>query len=221
MSEPKVIFASSDSSDEDIGCCEPGQHEHPKLIKITFASSDSSDVDEDEIVINKNADFSHLPLASVECNNDPELLEFDPGEGQSRHRMCCKSCNKSCGFVVDSLEEDEKKRILTLFSGSKLEFKRKLINHLQTQRNIGLSTNVLCIIGKQLCPSAFSSLVNRSEYLVKKAEIYIIKSSHALIRYFTLFNVILIDLLEYQGALCPPFQLLQRTVGVPVSVIGP
>ena len=129
MSVMKFLFASSESSSSDSNESSSSDSE-PSVrnpMKFSFASSESSDDEEDM------DDLTERPLAKefYEQGEDNIDIEGDlPGK-----RTCRKKCNLECDRTVSGLTDELKFRISRLFGGSKSDFKRKLLNHLQIQEN--------------------------------------------------------------------------------------
>ena len=147
-----IKFANSDSDSEG---------EETVVSNIKFAS------DSDTGVNSSTEDFSSLPLIGVHCENetskDPPIALDETVE----QNFCNKHCVANCGLKLASLSDNEKKHILSVFQGTIIEFKRKLLSHLQTQENIGIPATSICFFKQNFCIKAFSNLVERSEYLVR------------------------------------------------------
>ena len=147
-------FANSDSNSED---------DEPVGPNVKFASETDTSGESDL------EDLSSLPLTGIHCETDSDDATKKPIAltDNVRQTFCNKHCVANCGIKIASLSDNQKAQISTVFEGSKIEFKRKLLSHLQTQENIGIAATSVCFAGQKFCPKAFSLLSHRSEYLVK------------------------------------------------------
>lgn len=95
-------------------------------------------------------------------------LNLQPGSFPIE-QICSKSCKESCSTYFNNANEDEKKELLDLFQQSKKsDIKRKLLDHLKSQKALGLDVSNFQFHSHTFCVPAFCHVTGISSYLVKK-----------------------------------------------------
>ena len=86
----------------------------------------------------------------------------------SFNSKCSKHCEKKCGVFHSEMASEDKETLIDDFSGTKQDFKRKLLNYLKVQKSVGISDYGICYMNHLFCPHVFSIVTNRSVYVIKK-----------------------------------------------------
>ena len=81
--------------------------------------------------------------------------------------ICSKSCLNNCIAMFHTWPKDNIKMLKEKFKcGRKIEIKNKLLNHLKSQRDIGMETASFIIKQHKFCRKALSHITDVSEYLL-------------------------------------------------------
>ena len=90
-------------------------------------------------------------------------------EEVEKEKLCSKFCSFQCHIVLKSWTPETVNLMGTLFKSEKgiTETKNNLIRHLQSQANIGVTTDSYRVHGQSFCLKFFSRLTNLSEFIVK------------------------------------------------------
>ena len=83
--------------------------------------------------------------------------------------LCASLCVKKCYKIAESWSREDIITLQTMFKGdSSISTKQKLIDHIHSQQNIGLSTKFITIKGQAFCLKFLSNISNISLYTLKK-----------------------------------------------------
>ena len=84
-------------------------------------------------------------------------------------QICSKNCMESCSTFFHNMNDDEKKELLDLFQDSKKSnIKRKLLDHLKSQKALGLDLSNFQFHSHTFCVPAFCHATGISSYLAIK-----------------------------------------------------
>ena len=83
--------------------------------------------------------------------------------------ICNKYCHENCSQFVSSMSEEVKKEMISRFQGpKKCDVKNKLLEHLKSQKILGLDSSSYIFHSHTFCVSTFSNVTGTSPYLAIK-----------------------------------------------------
>ena len=100
--------------------------------------------------------------------NHPNSSEFAPLVELTESGTCSKICGGQCRLVFRGFTEDEKTRMQTMFKSEKsIDTKKKLLAHLQSQLDCGLSTDGYQFNNHTFCCNFLEYQLNISMFILK------------------------------------------------------
>jgi hypothetical protein len=97
------------------------------------------------------------------------MFELQTGfAAEGRSMMCSRNCKDKCANITESWSKTDLQYLKVMFKCEKIvETKKSLINHLQSQNNVGEDTANYFINGHKFCTKFLSVKTGISEYVLK------------------------------------------------------
>ena len=119
----------------------------------------------------------YIPQVNLEGNIFQNIIEnvmFEKTTNQPERTLqseaksnCSKVCSNSCHNTLKSWPREDVKRLEVMFnSEKKIDTKQNLLNHLKSQKNVGLAVSSYIVHGHAFCFKYLSTLTGISEYVV-------------------------------------------------------